>query len=132
MDAALVVAQTRGLAAMSMRAVAEQTGSSVMALYRHVPSKDALLDGLVGRVLAEVEPPDPDDGWEDQLRDLARQVFEVAHRYPTVVPLLLTRAYVAPEAVRIVDATSALLRKAGVPEADLPRLERMVSTFLLG
>jgi AcrR family transcriptional regulator len=59
MDAALVVAQTRGLAAMSMRAVAEQTGSSVMALYRHVASKDELLDGLVGRVLAEVQPPDP-------------------------------------------------------------------------
>jgi AcrR family transcriptional regulator len=132
MDAALAVAQARGLSAMSMRAVAEEAGSSVMALYRHVANKDALLDGLVGRVLAEVRSPDMDDPWEDQLRDIARQVFAVAHRYPTVVPLLLTRAYVAPEAVRVVNATSALLRRAGVPEADLPRLERMVSSFLLG
>jgi AcrR family transcriptional regulator len=103
-----------------------------MALYRHVAGKDELLDGLVGRVLAEVEPPDPGDAWQDQLRAMAHQVFAVAQRYPTVVPLLLTRAYVAPQAVRVVDATSALLRKAGVPEADVPRLERMVSIFLLG
>ena len=131
-EAALAVAQENGLAAMSMRAVADRVGVSVMALYRHVPTKEALLDELVGRLLAEIEPAAPDTPWQQRLRDLAGQVYALAGRYPTVVPLLLTRAYSAPPAVRVVTGTSALLRDAGVAESDVPRLERMVATFLLG
>jgi AcrR family transcriptional regulator len=131
-EAALAVAQQRGLAAMSMRAVAEHLGASVMGLYRHVPTKEALLDGLVGRLAAEIELPDPAQPWDQRLHHLARDVFDLAARYPTVVPLLLTRAYRTPDAVRLVNATSAVLRDAGVPHDEIPRLERMVSTFLLG
>lgn len=131
-DAALVVAQRQGLAATSMRAVAQQTGSSVMALYRHVASKDALLDALVGRLLAEVQLPDPARPWAERLRHLGGELYDLAARYPTVVPLLLTRAYRAPAAVRVVEATQAVLRDAGVPAGELPRTERMVSVFLLG
>lgn len=131
-DAALVVAQRRGLAAMSMRAVADQLGSSVMALYRHVPTKEALLDELVGRLLAEVDLPDPEQPWPARLHHLAGTVYDLALRYPTVVPLLLTRAYRAPDAVRVTQATSSVLHDAGIPPDQVPRLERMVSTFLLG
>ncbi len=131
-EAALTVAQQRGLAAMSMRAVAEQLGSSVMALYRHVPGKEALLDELVGRLLSEVDLPHSGQPWPARLHHLAGQVHDLAGRYPTVVPLLLTRAYRAPQAVRVVQATSSVLRDAGIPPDQVPRLERMVSTFLLG
>lgn len=131
-DAALVVAQSRGLGAMSMRAVADEMSCSVMALYRHVAGKDDLLDALVGRILAEIPMPDPEQAWEQRLAHLAREVFALAHRYPTVVPLLLTRDYVAPDAVRVVNATSTIVRDAGVPAPDAPRIERMTSTFLLG
>lgn len=115
-----------------MRAVADQAGSSVMGLYRHVPTKEALLDELVGRLVAEIVLPDPAGPWQPRLRHLAGQVYDLAARYPTVVPLLLTRAYVTPEAVRVVDATSTVLRDAGIPADSIPRLERMVATFLLG
>lgn len=131
-EAALIVARREGLAAMSMRSVAHEAGSSVMALYRHVPSKDALLDALVGRLLTEVELPNPAERWEERLRHLGGEVYDLAARYPTVVPLLLTRAYIAPSAVRVVEATRALLRDAGVPPDQLPRAERMISVFLLG
>jgi AcrR family transcriptional regulator len=131
-EAALAVAQRRGLAAMSMRAVADHLGGSLMGLYRHVPTKEALLDELVGRLLAEIDLPDPDQPWQQRLHHLASQVYDLADRYPTLVPLLLTRAYIASSAVRIVEVTSAMLRDAGVSPAEVPRLERMVSTFLLG
>ncbi len=131
-EAALAVAQERGLAAMTMRAVADRLGASVMGLYRHVPTKEALLDDLVGRLLAELDLPDPAQPWQRRLHLLAGQVYDLAGRYPTVVPLLLTRAYTAPDAVRVVDATSGLLRDAGIAPGEVPRLERMVATFLLG
>lgn len=131
-DAALAVAQQRGLGAMSMRAVAEQLGLTVMALYRHVETKEALLDQLVGRLLTEIELPDPAEAWQQRLRHLGGEFYDLARRYPTVVPLLLTRPYVTPDAVRIVHSTSSILHDAGIRSDQVPRLERMVSTFLLG
>lgn len=131
-EAALDVARDGGLAAVTMRAVADRLGGSVMGLYRHVPTKEALLDDLVGRLLAELDLPDPSRPWRQRLHQLAGQVYDLAGRYPTVVPLLLTRAYTASDAVRVVDATSGLLRDAGIAPGEVPRLERMVATFLLG
>jgi AcrR family transcriptional regulator len=47
LDQALALVDERGLAAMSMRAVAERVGLTSMALYPYVGGKDAMLDGLV-------------------------------------------------------------------------------------
>jgi AcrR family transcriptional regulator len=131
-DAALDLARAHGLAAVSMRAVAERVGVTTMAVYRHVRDKDALLDALVGRLLTEVELPGPEQPWREALRQVAHQLHALAGRYPTVVPLLLTRVYLAHDAVRVVDAMYALLTDAGVPAAQVPRVERLLSTFLLG
>lgn len=132
LDAALAVAQANGIAGMSMRAVAQQVGVTVMALYRHVESKEALLDGLVGRVLSEVALPDADQQWEQRLQAVGAQILALARRYPSVVPLLLTRVYVAPEAVAVVTAMYGILGDAAVPQSQIPRVERLLSTFLLG
>lgn len=132
LDAALELARTQGLGAVSMRAVAQRVGVTPMALYRHVKDKDALLDGLVGRLLAEVNLPEPGHPWRDALGLVAHQLHALARRYPSVAPLLLTRVYVAPDAVRVVDAMYGLLTDAGVPPEQVPRIERLLSTFLLG
>ncbi|HMD23653.1 MAG TPA: TetR family transcriptional regulator [Streptosporangiaceae bacterium] len=49
--AALRLADERGLAAVTMHAVARSLDVTPMALYRHVADKDALLDGLVELLL---------------------------------------------------------------------------------
>jgi len=62
-----------GLAGLSMRAVAKDVGLSAMAIYRHFPTKDSLLDALMldgfeaweARVIA-VEDSDPRT-WLDRL-----------------------------------------------------------------
>ncbi len=131
-DAALVVAARDGLANLSMRAVATQVGVTVMALYRHLPNKEGLLDAMVGRMLSEVELPAAELEWTEQLRWIARQMLALAERYPTVVPLLLTRTYNAPEAIRLVEVQYEILDRAGVPRRQVYRLERMFSTQLLG
>jgi AcrR family transcriptional regulator len=51
---ALDVADTDGIAGVTMRAVADRLGVEAMALYRHVADKDALLDGLVDVVVSEI------------------------------------------------------------------------------
>ena len=54
LDQALALVDERGLAAMSMRAVAERVGLTSMALYPYVGGKDALLDGLVDLLTLEL------------------------------------------------------------------------------
>jgi AcrR family transcriptional regulator len=133
LDAALAIADERGYEALSMRAVAERVGLTAMALYPYVGNKDALLDGVVDRLLAELLPAAAGPGgWRDQLRGLARGARELARAHPGAYPLLLARPSVTPDAVRVVDALYTALLAAGVPPAQVPRLERLLSTFVLG
>ena len=56
-----------------MRAVAGDLGVEAMSLYWHVDGKEALLDGVVERLLAEVDPaPSPAGDWRAGLDAFAR------------------------------------------------------------
>jgi AcrR family transcriptional regulator len=132
LDAALAIADERGIDAVSMRAVADRVGVTSMALYPHVGDKAGLLDGLVGRLLGQVIPPDPALPWRDRLRAFARSMHVVALAHPTTTQLLFSRPAVTADAVRVVDLIYQALLEAGVPADQVPRVERLVSTALLG
>ena len=132
LDAALAIADEKGLEAVTMRAVAARVGVTAMALYPHVASKDDLLDGLTGRLLSELSMPDPALGWRERLRHTARSARETAKRHPAVMPLLFSRPAVTPEAVRVVDSIYQALVDAGVPDQQVARVERLASTIVLG
>jgi AcrR family transcriptional regulator len=132
LDAALAIADERGLEAVTMRAVAARIGVTAMALYPYVKSKDDLLDGLVGRLLAELSLPDPAEPWQDRLRAIGRSARETARRHPAVMPLLFARPAVTPDAVRVVETLYQALLDAGVPDEEVARVERLLSTFVVG
>ncbi len=142
LDAALALADEKGLDAVSMRAVAERTGVTPMALYPYVGSKAALLDGMVGRLLAGLVPQDAADAgpaagaagpdWRRRLHALAHSARGLVHRHPWAAALLFARPAVTPDAALTVDQIYAGLLDAGVPAAEVPRLERLVSTLILG
>lgn len=133
--AALAIADEQGLAAVSMRSVAERVGVSAMALYPYVGSKEALLDGLVDVLLAELPPAlaqlTDADPWS-RLIALAHALRAVARRHPSAFALLLARPSVTPDAVRSTDAVYQALLDVGVPEPHVPRIERLLSTFVIG
>src|SRR5690242_5473679 len=131
LDAALAIADEDGLDGVTMRAVAARVGVSPMALYPHVGSKAALLDGLVERLLSELPRPSGDD-WRVGLRDMAYALRGLAKVHPDAFPLLLARPSVTPLAAGVVDAVYGGLLSAGVPPEHVGRLERMISTFVLG
>ena len=132
LDAALAIADERGLDALSMRAVAERVGVTPMALYGYFRNKDELLDGLVGQLLASLVPEDPGRTWEERLGAIAWATRRLAREHPSVFPLLLFRSSVTPDGVRVVDLIYQALIDAGVPDADVPRIERLVTTFVMG
>ena len=134
LDQALALVDERGLAAMSMRAVAERVGLTSMALYPYVGGKDALLDGLVDLLNLELgtaygeEPAD----WRARLRALGRAVRALAHHHPGAFPLLLNRSAAGASTSWLTAALRATLHDAGVPAARVPRMARMICAFLLG
>ncbi|MFJ4787835.1 TetR/AcrR family transcriptional regulator [Streptomyces sp. NPDC088794] len=134
LDAALAIADEHGLDAVSMRALAERVGVTPMALYRHVKDKAELLDGMVGRLLAALVRSGAveDLAWDERLNALAYAVREVTGRHPWAAQLLFARPAVTPDGVRAVDIIYVALIEAGVPESEVPRLERLVSTFVIG
>ena len=127
-----------GADALSMRRLAAALDRDPMILYRHAPSKAALLDGVVETVLAQllVDPTDPD--WTAQLRVVARDYRALALAHPHVVPLLVTRPLATPLALRPrgtlrpLEDILALLTGAGFSGADALHVYRAFFGFLNG
>lgn len=136
LDQALALVDERGLAAMSMRAVAERVGLTSMALYPYVGGKDALLDGLVDLLTLELGTTVGDDladiDWRRRLLALGRAVRSLAYAHPGAFPLLLNREAAGASASWLVAALRGVLHDAAVPAARIPRLARLICAFLLG
>ncbi|WP_371572319.1 TetR/AcrR family transcriptional regulator C-terminal domain-containing protein [Streptomyces sp. NBC_01314] len=87
--AAVTVADTEGLAAVSMRRVAAELGVATMSLYRHVADKDDLLTRMMDTVIAEYPlPAGPPEGWREAIELAARQLWDLFRRHPWFAPAL--------------------------------------------
>nr|MDT0516014.1 TetR/AcrR family transcriptional regulator C-terminal domain-containing protein [Streptomyces sp. DSM 41633] len=87
--AAVSVADTEGLAAVSMRRVAAELDVATMSLYRHVADKDDLLTRMMDGVMAEHPlPADPPEGWREAVELAARQLWDLFRRHAWLAPAL--------------------------------------------
>lgn len=111
--AAVALADAEGVDALSMRRLADHLGVVPMALYKHVAHKDALLDGMVEHVIAEIDEPDPEAGWRAALRDRTLSARGALLRHPWARRVLETRTTQTPAVLEYLDATIAVLRRDG-------------------
>ncbi len=133
LSAALELADRDGLGALNMRALAHELGVGTMSLYHHVPNKDALLDGLVEAVLADVEiPPRQSASWDQRAALMARSLRNVALRHPGSVPLLVTRPFATAPSLRPCEAAFELLEEAGLDVEQALIAFRTIVAYVLG
>jgi AcrR family transcriptional regulator len=115
-DAALALADAEGLDALSMRRLGQALGVEAMSLYNHVANKDAILDGMLERVLGEIALPEPGGDWEAELRRCALSAHDALRRHPWACRLVMAPAS-GPAALtarmRYIDALLGTLREAG-------------------
>ncbi|HMN98232.1 MAG TPA: TetR/AcrR family transcriptional regulator C-terminal domain-containing protein [Miltoncostaeaceae bacterium] len=132
--AAQAIIDERGLDACTMRAVAADLGVEAMSLYWHVPNKEALLDGVIELMIAEMDAPGGGDAdWEDALRTGARTFRRVVLRHRNALPLLASRplpAYAA--ASRMTEDAIAALERGGFDRPTAIRAARTVSRYVMG
>ncbi|MEO3810818.1 TetR/AcrR family transcriptional regulator C-terminal domain-containing protein [Sphaerisporangium sp. B11E5] len=99
--AAIAIADTEGMAEVSMRRVATALGVATMSLYRHVPSKDDLVLFMIDAALGEEPfPATRPDGWRARLELSTRLQWRLFRRHPWLAPVMsLTRPQPAPHAL---------------------------------
>jgi AcrR family transcriptional regulator len=111
-DAAVLLADERGLAAVTMRGLGEALGVEAMSLYNHVANKDDLLDGMVDAVFEAVEVP-ADADWRTAMRVRATSLRTVLTRHRWAVGLMDSRPSPGPATLGHHDAVIGCLRRAG-------------------
>ena len=117
--AAVQLLDREGLAALSMRRLAEELDTGAASLYWHVGSKDGLLDLVLDQIIGENQVPDPDPPrWQEQLKDVARDQRRISLRHPYVVRISIGRIPMGPNALQFSERVLAILRAGGLP----PRL----------
>jgi AcrR family transcriptional regulator len=138
MAAALQIVDTEGSQALTMRRLGQALDRKVMTLYRYVPSKDALLDGVVARVLTDLAINPAAADWRQELRELATSFRDLALAHPNAVPLLVTRPLTSPlgrrppATLRPLEDFLDLLIRAGFSPADALHAYRLFFGFLRG
>jgi AcrR family transcriptional regulator len=115
LDAALDLIDRHGVAALSMRRLGAELAVEAMTLYHYLPNKDALLDAVVERVMAEAEAGLLDGPWDRALTDYARSLRATLLRHPGAALLVATRPAVTTETLRAAERGLTLLCGAGFP-----------------
>jgi AcrR family transcriptional regulator len=85
-DAALHVADTEGVDALSMRRLAAELGSGTMTLYHYVHTKDELMALLADRVMSELLLDDDElpEGWREAMTAIAHRTRDVLLAHPWI------------------------------------------------
>jgi AcrR family transcriptional regulator len=118
--AAVELADRDGLAALSMRKLAEALGVEAMTLYYYVANKDEILAGMVDLVLSGIDMPSDEPDWRAAIRRSALSAQALLLRHLWAPGLMISPKHVGPARVRYTEWLLGRLRAAGF-SAELAR-----------
>lgn len=126
--AAIELADADGLAALSMRRVAERLGVGTMSLYTYVPTKAELIDVMLDTAFGEL--PDLDDasgGWRVNLESVARQNWTLYRRHPWMLQVAATsRPPLGPNVTAKYDRELRAVDGTGLTEVEMDSVVALV------
>ena len=131
LEGALLLVDTEGAAALSMRRLAAALGTSPMSLYHHVAGREELLDGLSEIMVGQIgmrfgEEP------QAALRRLAHGIRAVALAHPQAFRLVGLRPLRTPSAMTPVEAGLGALRQLGLDDETSVQAYRVLVSFARG
>ena len=130
--AAVELADAEGLAALSMRRVAERLGVGTMSLYTYVPGKAELLDVMLDTVLGEVARPDGTGGWRAGLELRAREDWALFHRHPWMLQISPSRALLGPNETELFEAALRVVDGIGLGGPEMVLVVSLVADYTRG
>ena len=131
--AALKLIDREGLDALSMRRLGATLGVEGMALYRHVGSKERLLDGVAELLLEQLDvPPSGSVSWVDAWYAIARSYRRLALSHAGAFPLLALSPLTTAARFQRAQAPVDILRDAGFSQALAQRAFRTLLSYADG
>ncbi|WP_405162535.1 TetR/AcrR family transcriptional regulator C-terminal domain-containing protein [Nocardia sp. NBC_01499] len=135
LDAAIAFVGEHGLTALSTRKLGAAMGVDGMSLYHYVPSKAALLDGMVERLLERSKGellPDEDQPWPEAMTAMAHAMRATLLAHPATLGILATRPVNSPGAYRILESGLAVMCDQGVPLGRAMDIVNALMMFVIG
>jgi AcrR family transcriptional regulator len=111
--AAVALADQAGIEAVSMRRLAEELGVVPMAPYKHVASKEELLDGMVDIVVGEIDPPAGGAGWKNAVRQRILSARQSLQRHPWAPAVIESRTNPPPAMLAYIESMIGMFRAGG-------------------
>lgn len=131
-DGAVALADRIGTDALTIRKLADALDVRPMTIYHYVPSKEAILDGMVDHVFAEIDLPPTDQPWRDAILARCHSMRRVLARHPWAAPLMEGRTTPGPALLRHHDAVLGCFRRAGFSLELVGHAYAVVDAFLYG
>jgi AcrR family transcriptional regulator len=132
LEAAVALADDSGIESLTMRKLGQALGVEAMSLYYHVANKDALLDGMVDLVFAEIELPTAGSDWKSAMRRRARSARAALRRHPWAIALMESRRTPGSANLRHHDAVIGCLRAAGFSVALTAHAYSLLDAYIYG
>jgi AcrR family transcriptional regulator len=132
--AAIEIADTEGLEAVSIRRLATKLDARPMSLYSHIERKGDLIDLMVDEVMAgSVLPEAPPSGdWRDDLRRIAQRTRENTRSHPWMIQAAFRRPFIGPNALRHIDQSLAAVSELPLSPERKRAVLLAVDTYTLG
>jgi AcrR family transcriptional regulator len=129
---AIAIADEKGLAALTMRSLAQELGAKPMSIYHYVANKDEMLDGVVDLVFSEIELPSSAGNWRVEIRRRAHSARQALRRHPWATALMESRTAPGPATLRHHDAILGTLRAAGFSVQMAAHAYALIDAYVYG
>jgi AcrR family transcriptional regulator len=130
--AAMALADAGGLETVTMRRLGQELEVGPMALYRHVASRDDMVDGIVDLVFAEIDLPAIGTDWKVAMRERAISLREALSRHRWAVGLMESRSNPGPANLRHHDVVLGILRASGFDMAMAAHAYSLLDSYIYG
>jgi AcrR family transcriptional regulator len=130
--AAVKLADSIGVEAMTIRRLAVELDVKPMTIYHHVPNKEAIIDGMVDVVFSEIGLPSLEVDWKQAIRQRARSARVVLARHRWAAPLMESRTSPGPATLRHHDAVLGCLRAGGFSIEMTAHAYALIDAFIYG
>lgn len=132
--AALELVDSGGIDQLSMRRLAEATGTKVMTLYSYVDGKDDVIDAMYELMLEEVELAPADADWRDWVRGSWTSYRMALLRHPEAAAAVARRPTNTRSGRFAVtqEAAIGVFRRAGFSIEASVHAQRVLTAFVLG
>ncbi len=133
--AAIAIADSDGIAAVSFRSVGAALDAGPMRLYGYLSTKEELLelmiDGVYGEIATDVAK---DKKWRGALRKAAHRMRRATRKHPWFIELLGSRPHHGPNALAHRESAFAVLtRSRGFEDIDVAtQALRVVNAYVVG